>query len=415
MFFTLLILAGSLIWLFILLAPWRPWGNGESLEARPLGHEADLSDITAVIPARNEASLIETILSGLRKQGLHLNVILVDDQSTDGTAAAARRAGLPNLQIIEGQPPPGGWSGKLWALDQGFRHVNTPLVLLMDADIELGPGILSAARERMSQRGCQLVSLMASLRMVGFWEQLLMPAFVYFFKLVYPFRLANSRRSRIAAAAGGFILLETRLLREMGGFEELRGELIDDCALAKKIKFSGHTTWVGLSHGVRSIRPYDGLGAIWEMVARTAFTQLRYSALRLGLCTSVLLLAFWGPAIGVGFGSGLSRLGAIPGLAAMILSYLPTLGFFRLSKLWVLTMPLIGSLYLGMTWTSAIRYYQGQRSQWKGRVYSRSGIAGGSILRGTSSVSIRSPSKRLSASRHADPLPDHEAKPMGGV
>jgi hopene-associated glycosyltransferase HpnB len=290
--------------------------------------------------------------------------------------------------------------------------VNTPLVLLMDADIELRPGILSAARERMAEGGCQLVSLMAALRMVGFWERLLMPAFVYFFKLIYPFRLANSRRSRIAAAAGGFILLETRALKEMGGFGELRGELIDDCALAKKVKSCGYTTWVGLSHDVRSLRPYAGIRAIWEMVARTAFTQLRYSALRLGLCTSILLLAFWGPVVGVGFGSGLCRLGAILGLAAMILSYLPTLGFFRLSKLWALTMPLIGSLYLGMTWTSAIRYYQGKRARWKDRVYSRSGIDWGSIFRGNSSLSIRSPSKPLSASIDRDPLTDHQAKPL---
>jgi len=371
MFFTLLVLAGSLVWLFILLAPWRPWDIRESMDAQPPCEEADLSDITVVIPARNEGPLIETTLSGLRRQGRHLRVLLVDDQSTDDTAAAARRAGLPNLRVIHGQNPPDGWSGKLWALDQGLRHVNTPLVLLLDADIALDPGILFAAHERMVETGCQLVSLMAALRMVGFWERFIMPAFVYFFKLIYPFRLANSKRSRIAAAAGGFILLETRLLREMAGFESIRGELIDDCALAKEIKSRGHKTWIGLSRCVRSLRPYEDLRAIWEMVARTAFTQLHYSPLRLGLCTLLLLLAFWGPVIGVGFGSDLSRFVAILGLAAMILCYLPTLRFYRRSGLWALTMPLIGALFLGMTWTSAIRYYRGRRSQWKGRIYSK--------------------------------------------
>jgi hopene-associated glycosyltransferase HpnB len=371
MLLTLLVLSGSLIWLFILLAPWRPWGTRESLDALRPVPEADLSDITVVIPARDEADLIETTLSCLRNQGRHLTVLLVDDRSTDGTAAAAQRVALPNLQIIEGQHPPEGWSGKLWALDQGLRHVTTPLVLLMDADIELRPGILPTAREMMRKKGVQFISLMAGLRMVSFWERLLMPAFIYFFKLIYPFRLSNSRRPGIAAAAGGFILLQTRLLREIGGFEVLRGELIDDCALAGRIKSSGYTTWIGLSHSVRSLRPYSGIRTIWNMVARTAFTQLRYSPLLLLLCTLVLVLAFWVPVIGATFGSGLSQPVAFLGLAAMILGYLPTLEFFRLSKLWALTMPLIGTLYLGMTWTSAIRYWQGKRSQWKGRVYSK--------------------------------------------
>jgi hopene-associated glycosyltransferase HpnB len=371
MVLTLLVLCGSLIWLFILATPWRPWGTRESLDARGPVPEADLSEITVVIPARDEADLIETTLSGLQNQGRHLTVLLVDDQSTDGTAVIARRVGLPNLSIIEGQRPPEGWSGKLWALDQGFRHVNTPLVLLMDADIELGPGVLWSARELMREKGLQFISLMASLRMISFWERFLIPAFIYFFKLVYPFRLSNSRRSATAAAAGGFILLETRLLREMGGFEAVRGELIDDCALAGRIKSCGHTTWVGLSHSVRSLRPYPCLRTIWTMVARTAFTQLRYSLPSLLLCTSVLVLAFWMPVIGAVFGSGVSRHAAVLGLAAMFVSYLPTLGFFRLSRLWALTMPLIGTLYLAMTWTSAIRYWQGKRCQWKGRIYSK--------------------------------------------
>jgi hopene-associated glycosyltransferase HpnB len=372
MLFTLLVLSGSLIWLSILLVPWRPWVTHEFMDARGPVPEADLTDMTVVIPARDEADLIELTLSSMQNQGGHLTVFLIDDQSTDGTVPAAQRAGLPNLHIIQGQPPPEGWSGKLWALHQGFQYVNTPLILLMDADIELLPGVLPAARDLMRKKGVQLVSLMAALRMVDFWERLLMPAFIYFFKLIYPFRLSNSGRSGIGAAAGGFILLETRLVREIGGFEALRGELIDDCALARRIKSFGYRTWIGLSHSVRSLRPYPHLRAVWNMVARTAFTQLHYSPLLLGLCTSLLILAFWGPVIGVGLGSGLCRLAAILGLTAMILSYLPTLEFFRLPKFWALTLPLSGSLYLAMTWTSAIRYWQGNRSQWKGRIYPKS-------------------------------------------
>jgi hopene-associated glycosyltransferase HpnB len=369
MFWTLLALSGSLTWLFVLLAPWRFWSTRESLHARGPTPEADLSEITVIIPARDEADLTQTTLASLQNQGRDLNVLLVDDRSTDGTATAAQRVRLPRLRIIQGRVPPEGWSGKLWALDQGFRQVKTPLVLLLDADIELQPGILSAAREAMRNKGLPFLSLMASLRMIGFWERLLMPAFIYFFKLVYPFRLSNSRGSRIAAAAGGFILLETRLLTEIGGFDPLRGELIDDCALAAKVKSCGYPTWIGLSHSLRSLRPYPDLRAIWNMVARTAFTQLRYSPLKLLLCTAALALAFWVPVLGVTFGSGLSRQVSMLGLASMILSYVPTLRFFRLSKLWALTMPVIGTLYLGMTWTSAFRYWQGKRSQWKGRVY----------------------------------------------
>jgi hopene-associated glycosyltransferase HpnB len=369
MLWTLLVISGTLIWLFILLAPWRPWSTRESLDARGPTPETDLSEITVLIPARDEADLIPTTLACLKNQGRNLNVLLVDDRSTDGTAAAARKVTLPNLRIIEGRQPAAGWSGKLWALDQGLRQVKTPLVLLMDADIELQPGILPAARELMRDKGLPFVSLMAALRMVDFWERLLMPAFVYFFKLIYPFRLSNSRRSGIAAAAGGFILLETRLLAEIGGFDALRGELIDECALARKIKSRGCSTWIGLSHSVRSLRPYPDLRAIWNMVARTAFTQLRYSLLQLLPCTAALAIAFWVPVLGAIFGSGLSRQISMLGLASMVLSYVPTLGFFRLSKLWALTMPAIGTLYLGMTWTSAVRYWQGKRSQWKGRIY----------------------------------------------
>jgi hypothetical protein len=208
----------ALVWLIILLLPWRPWNIGESVDAVAPMFEEDLSDITALIPARNEAGVIETALSGLRSQGRHLQIVLIDDRSADETAYVARRAAGEKMCIVQGESLPAGWSGKLWALEQGMRQVHTPLTLLMDADMKLRPGILHVLRQMMIEQDLQLVSLMASLRMVGFWERLLMPSFVYFFKLLYPFRLSNSGSSRTAAAAGGCILLETRILREIGGF-----------------------------------------------------------------------------------------------------------------------------------------------------------------------------------------------------
>ena len=196
-----------------------------------------------------------------------------------------------------------------------------------------------------------------------------MPAFVYFFGLLYPFRLSNSSSSRVAAAAGGFILLETRLLYEIGGFEAIRGELIDDCSLARLVKSMGYRTWIGLTHAVRSLRPYNDLKSLWNMVARTAFTQLRYSSLFLVLCTSILLAAFWLPIVSAAFGTVQARILSVIALGTMIKSYLPILSFYSRSKWWALTLPMIGILYLGMTWTSAIRYWRGKRSQWKERTY----------------------------------------------
>ncbi len=373
---TYLTLAGAVIWFGILLLPWRPWGIREVLEASPPSSEENLSDITALIPARNEAKLVTTLMSGLEAQGKHLTIILVDDQSTDGTAQTALRTGKENLRIIEGESLPTGWSGKLWALEQGLAHVQTPLTLLIDADIELRAGILAAFRKKMIENDLQFISLMAALRMVSFWERLFMPAFIYFFKLIYPFRLSNSNYPGVAAAAGGCILLETRLLQAIGGFKPLRGELIDDCALAKKVKSLGHKTWIGLSHSVLSRRPYDDLAAVGNMVARSAFAQLRYSTLLLLLCTVLMMTAFWLPIAGLFFPNLMAKVISVASLGAMMLSYLPTLNFYGASRGFALALPLIGSFYLAMTWTSAIRFWLREGSEWKGRSYTKKGKAG---------------------------------------
>lgn len=364
-----LALAGSLIWLGVLLVPWQPWRVGESLEPEAVDDDARLDDVTVLIPARDEAEVIARTLDGLGRQGRGLRVLVIDDGSRDATAALARRAGA---ETIAAGPLPDGWAGKLWALEQGRRLARTPLLLLLDADIRLRPGTVAAMRDKLQRERLQLVSLMARLRMERFWERLLLPAFVFFFRLLYPFRLANGRRRWVAAAAGGCILLEAEALARLGGFASLRGALIDDCTLARRIKRTGGRTWVGLTHAAVSLRRYDRLADIWDMVARSAFTQLRYSRLLLLACSALLVAAFWGPLIALR-GPAAAGIVALVALAAMALAYLPTLRYYGLSPWWCVGLPVTGTLFLGMTWSSALRYWRGERSRWKGRVYRRPG------------------------------------------
>jgi hopene-associated glycosyltransferase HpnB len=371
MYWNYLAEIGCLIWLAIILLPWRPWGTREFMDSSSTSSEADLFDITALIPARNEAEAIGRTLSSLQAQGHDLKIVLVDDQSTDGTAAVAQALGIKNLRILSGEPLPPDWSGKLWALEQGFRHVNTPLTLLIDADIELEPGILENLRQKLKENSLHLISLMAQMRMRSLWERLLIPAFVYFFKMLYPFRLSNSNFTGVAAAAGGCILLETRLIKEIGGFKTIRNELIDDCTLAKQVKARGYRTWVGLTHSVRSLRPYENLAGIWNMVARSAFCQLRYSPTLLAGTTAVMIIVFWLPLAGLFFPSVSAKIISALALAAMMFSYLPTLKFYGLSRAFASALPFIGTLYLAMTWSSAIRYWAGAGSRWKDRYYAR--------------------------------------------
>ena len=369
MYWNYLASIGAFIWCAILLLPWRSWDTREYMDSAGGSPDADLNDVTVLIPARNEAEMIGTTLSGLKVQGQGLQIVLVDDRSTDGTVTAAQTSGIKGLQILSGEPLPAAWSGKLWALEQGFRHVKTPLVLLIDADIELHPGILQGLRRKLKEDHLPFVSLMAQLRMVGFWERFLMPAFVYFFKMLYPFRLSNSGFAGVAAAAGGCILLETRLIEEIGGFETIRSELIDDCALSKRVKSLGYRTWIGLTHSVHSRRSYEDLASIWNMVARTAFCQLRYSPFLLAGMSVILMMVFWLPVAGLFFTPAAAKVVSACALAGLVLSYVPTLRFYGRSKSWAVTLPLIATLYLAMTWSSAMRFWFGAGPHWKGRYY----------------------------------------------
>lgn len=363
-----IVLPGLLIWTSILLLPWRSWSTRESLEADP-SLQLDLSQVTVLIPARNEAAFIGKTLAALASQGTELNIILIDDESTDETIATAEKQHLNNLTIIPGTPLVPGWSGKLWALEQGRQYVNTNHILLLDADISLTPGTIAALLLKAQQEKVQFVSLMAHLKMENFWERMLMPAFVYFFKLLYPFRISNSNSTLIAAAAGGCILIDRNALREIGGFGSLKDELIDDCALARRIKNKGYRTWTGLTHSAISLRDYANLKTIWDMVARTAFTQLKYSVILLLFCTLLMLAAFVLPVLSLLMQDAMIRFLSISSLVLMGISYFPTLKYYGLSPVWIVTLPVIGILYLLMTWSSAFNYWRGTGALWKDRFY----------------------------------------------
>jgi hopene-associated glycosyltransferase HpnB len=360
---------GAVLWLIILLLPWRPWSTRERLESGPSYQPADLSNITVLIPARNEAEGIGRTLTALVRQGPGLEIVVINDQSEDDTAGAARAAGPAGMRVIEGETLPDGWTGKLWALEQGLTKINTKYTLLLDADIEVRDGIVGRMFELLRTRDVKMVSLMATLSMVGLWEKLLMPSFIYFFKLLYPFHLANSSSSRVAAAAGGTVLIETGVLREIGGFAALKDELIDDCALAAKVKAAGHGTWVGLSHSVVSHRRYPTLRSIWNMVARTAYTQLQYSPAILVGCVLALLWTFVLPLAGLFAPDPMARTAAIVAGVTAAMTYLPTLIYYRRSPAWALMLPIVGALFLAMTVDSAYRFSRGIRSEWRGRVY----------------------------------------------
>jgi hopene-associated glycosyltransferase HpnB len=363
-----LIATATVIWVALLVVPWRPWSTKECLEPDRVEGTSDLSDVTVIIPARNEAAGIRRTLSALADQGANLTVVLVDDQSSDETARIARSTLADGLTIVEGEPLPPAWTGKLWALEQGSRSATTDLALLLDADIELGRGMVSALKQKLSDEKVDLVSVMAWLRMESFWEKLLAPAFIYFFKLLYPFSVGNNPCSRLGVAAGGCVLVRMDALRKAGAFRSIRTSIIDDCALASRVKDSGGRTWIGLSHSVRSHRPSPRLTNFWQMVSRAAFTQLRYSIWLLLGTTLVMSSMYVIPWVGLFLPSIAAKRFGLIAVSGMMASYVPTLRYYRRSVLWAPMLPVIGSLYLLMTWSSAIRFWRGRGTEWKGRV-----------------------------------------------
>lgn len=368
--FFLVIVLGLLIWIIILLLPSRPYSTRESLETHS-AESVSLPEVTVLIPVRNEASTIVKSLSALKDHDPKLKIILIDDQSIDNTVELASSTEIENLIILSGTQLPSGWSGKLWALEQGLKYIDTDYLLLIDADIILKPGLITRILHKAKKYDIKLVSLMAHLRMVSPWERLLMPAFVFFFKLLYPFHLSNLPNSRIAAAAGGCMLLETKILKELGGFKSIRNALIDDCSLAKKIKQNGYRTWIGLTHSAISTRRYDKLLTIQKMISRTAYTQLNYSLSLLLLCTILMIIAFVIPYVAILQTQPTIIIIGLVTLCIQTICYFPILRYYSINHIYALSLPLAAMFYLVFTLSSAYSYYFNKGVVWKERYYKK--------------------------------------------
>ena len=364
---TALAAVALLAWAYLLTLHGRFWQAGPSLApARPVSPP----DLDIVIPARDEAEGIGDALRSLLAQDYagRLRIILVDDGSTDGTGAIARSLDDPRLVVLDGKPRPPGWSGKLWAVSQGVAHTAAELVLLADADIVHEPAHASTLVAKAERDGLDLVSEMVELRCATLAERALVPAFVFFFQLLYPFAWVNDPMRATAAAAGGTVLLRRRALDRIGGIEAVRGALIDDVALAAAVKCSGRI-WLGHSRLARSIRPYPHVGDIWRMVARSAYVQLRRSPLLLAGTVLGLGVVFLLPPLAALSGHGAARWLGLAAWFAMAASFVPTLRRFGLSLAWAPLLPAIAAFYVTATLGSAFDHHFGRGVTWKARAY----------------------------------------------
>jgi hopene-associated glycosyltransferase HpnB len=399
-FVLVLTVLSLVIWIGLLNFRGQFWRTDQKLEATEIPL-LSLPRICVVIPARNEADLLPITLRSLLLQDYpgDFNIFLVDDRSTDGTADFAQGVACAlnkpeKLHIVSGKSLPPGWSGKLWAVEQGVQIANefTPdYFLLTDADIEHDSGNLRRLVAKAEQEDLDLVSVMVRLRCESFWEKLLIPAFIFFFQKLYPFRWVNNPQNSTAAAAGGSILIHKQALERIGGIAAIRQALIDDCALAKAVKGTkgGHfragvppveesvrrqgRIWLGLSALTRSLRPYPNLDTVWQMVTRTAYTQLNYSPLLLVGTVVAMTLIYLIPPIAAILGSLTGTWAiALTGLSAWLLmtvAYLPTIRFYKCPAWVAFCLPAIAFLYTLMTVDSALRHWQGRGGAWKGRVY----------------------------------------------
>jgi hopene-associated glycosyltransferase HpnB len=386
-----------LIWVYLLTARGEFWRARERDDA-PLGGPGAVPDaaaqrladtdwpaVVAVIPARNEAASIAQAVDSLCRQDYPgpFSVVVVDDQSDDGTAALARQAAAragPRVRVtvLTGATLPTGWTGKLWAVHQGVAAaciepaLAAPLarppdwLLLTDADIAHRPDNLRNLVMRAQGEGRVLVSLMARLRCDAWFERALVPAFVLFFQMLYPFAWVNRRDHPMAAAAGGCMLVQRNALEAVGGVASIRHQLIDDCALGAQLQTQG-PIWLGLTDRAHSIRPYDDFAELRRMISRSAYAQLKYSPwLLAGTVLGMLLTFVVGPIYAV-FGSGWPQLAGLAAWLAMALAYQPMLQFYGRSRWWGPALPAIAALYTGLTLDSAIQHWRGRGGMWKGR------------------------------------------------
>ncbi|XTZ20850.1 MAG: glycosyltransferase [cyanobacterium endosymbiont of Rhopalodia fuxianensis] len=390
---TIITILSLMIWLYLLLFRGNFWLSNQKIDPEKISLTTYPS-FCVVIPARNEADVLPVSLKSLLNQDYlgDFKIILVDDQSDDGTAEIAYKLATifnktDRLTVISGELLSSGWSGKLWAMEQGIKYIkehnlHPDYILFTDADIEHHQTNLRELVGKSQEENLALTSLMVRLRCQSIWEKFLIPAFVFFFEKLYPFSWVNDPHHKMAAAAGGCILIRQDILEQMGGLEIVRQALIDDCSLAAAVKSKlqdisenpPQGIWLGLSEKTCSLRPYDSLETIWDMVARTAYTQLNYSPLLLiGTVIGLTLIYIVPPVIliwGLVVGNRLiTSLGGITWLL-MSISYLPTLRLYKTSLLWSISLPAISFFYLLMTMDSALRHWRGKGGHWKGRVYS---------------------------------------------
>jgi len=335
------------------------------------GGEGPWPSVVAIVPARDEAEVIARAIGSLAAQDYpgDFRIILVDDSSSDGTAGLARVAGGHRLQVVTGAALPNDWTGKLWAVSQGIAAAGTTpdYLLLTDADIAHAPDTLRTLVARAVAEERVLVSLMARLRCESLAERALIPAFVWFFQMLYPFAAVNRRASGRAAAAGGVMLVERAALDAAGGIAAVRSALIDDCAFGALMKKQG-AVWLGLTDRAVSIRRYDSWESVAAMISRSAYAQLNYSPLLLAGTTIGLALTYLVPPMFAIFGQGEARMTAIAAWGLMALAFQPMLRFYKRSPLWGLALPLIATFYAGCTLLSAWQHVRGRGGMWKGRV-----------------------------------------------
>ncbi len=396
--------ASLIVWLALVFGRGGFWQVRPTLPARRRD-AGDWPAVAAVVPARNEADVLPATLPGLLSQDYPgpFHVFLVDDRSEDGTSeaalAAARESGRADrLTLVPGVPAPDGWAGKVWALSQGVEAAGDGREYLWftDSDVAHPPDALARLASHAERERLDLASVMVRLSAARRTEKLLIPAFVYFFGKLYPFQWASDPGRREAAAAGGCVVVRRRALEDAGGLAEIAGELIDDCALAALVKRRAKgRTWLGHDRGMCSVRGYGGIGGVWSMVARTAYTQLGYSARMLALTVAGMLLTYAAPVFALGAGiAGLvcagpsaatgiagaavagpdvaALLAVSTGLAAWLLmsaSFAPMLRWYRVPVLLSALLSLAGLLYTGMTVDSAVRRWRGHGASWKGRTY----------------------------------------------
>ncbi len=375
---TALAALGLAAWLYLVLLRHGFWRAAERLPQAPAPQA--WPTVAVVVPARDEAETIAATLEALLAQDYPgtLTVTLVDDGSSDSTGDIARRLAAQNarLRVVQGAPLPAGWSGKLWAVETGVRAASADapgFIFLTDADTVHGPATLRrlVAHAEASRR--DMVSLMVRLACASPWERLLTPAFVFFFQMLYPFAAVNDDRNRTAGAAGACVLVRRDALARAGGIAAIRAALIDDCALAAAVKRTGGRLWLGLADDSVSLRRYPVLAEFWDMVARTAYTQLRYSPALLVATVVAMAAIYLAPPLllagALATRAWLEAALAGAATALMLASFRPILRYYRLPAWRVVTLPAVAALYVAMTVDSALRHWRGRGGGWKGRHY----------------------------------------------